>query len=54
MLHLDLERRAKVSEMVDHDWIDGIIVQGGIDVVRKREQEEEARGKVTEEAKGRG
>lgn len=42
MLQLHPERRAKAFELVHHAWLDGITVQGEIDVIRQAEEEEEA------------
>ncbi|KAF9229021.1 kinase-like protein [Gyrodon lividus] len=43
MLRLYLERRAKAAELVHHQWLEGIVVQGEIDVIRRAEEEEAAR-----------
>ncbi|KLO19720.1 kinase-like protein [Schizopora paradoxa] len=40
MLRLHPEKRAKASELVHHTWLDGIIVQGEIDLIRRAEEEE--------------
>lgn len=49
MLQLHPERRAKAFELVHHTWLDGITVQGEIDIVRRAEEEEAARRKSTEQ-----
>ncbi len=41
MLRLNPEKRAKAGEMVHHRWLDDVVVQGEIDVLRKMEQDEE-------------
>jgi len=43
MLRLHPDKRAKASELVHHVWLDGIVVQGEIDVIRRAEEEERAR-----------
>ncbi|KAG8217110.1 kinase-like protein [Butyriboletus roseoflavus] len=43
MLRLFPDRRAKASELVHHQWLDGIVVQGEVDIIRRAEEEEAAR-----------
>ncbi|KAH0830135.1 kinase-like protein [Lanmaoa asiatica] len=43
MLRLFPDRRAKASELVHHLWLDGIVVQGEIDIIRRAEEEEASR-----------
>ncbi|TEB28286.1 kinase-like protein [Coprinellus micaceus] len=43
MLRLHPDRRGKASELVHHNWLEGVVVQGEIDVVRRAEAEELAR-----------
>jgi len=43
MLRLYPDRRAKASELAHHQWLEGTVVQGEIDVVRRAEEEEAAR-----------
>ncbi|KXN87052.1 Protein kinase dsk1 [Leucoagaricus sp. SymC.cos] len=38
MLRLHPDRRAKASDLVHHTWLDGIVVQGEIDVIRRAEE----------------
>ena len=38
MLQLYPERRAPASELVKHPWLDGIVVQGEVDVLRRLEE----------------
>jgi len=38
MLRLHPDRRAKASDLVHHVWLEGIVVQGEIDVVRRAER----------------
>jgi len=45
MLRLHPDRRAKASELIHHNLLDGIVVQGEIDVIRRMEQEEAERRK---------
>lgn len=40
MLRLHPDKRAKASELVHHAWLEGIIVQGEIDLIRRAEEEE--------------
>lgn len=40
MLRLHPEKRAKAGEMVHHTWLEGIVVQGEVDVIRRAEEEE--------------
>lgn len=41
MLRLHPDKRAKASELVHHSWLDGVAVQGEIDVIRRAEAEEQ-------------
>jgi len=43
MLRLNPEKRAGASELVHHRWLDGTVVQGDIDVIRRAEEEEARR-----------
>ena len=43
MLRLIPEKRAKASELIHHAWLDGVVVQGEIDVIRRAEEEEARR-----------
>lgn len=38
MLQLYPERRAAASELVKHSWLDGVVVQGEVDVLRRLEE----------------
>lgn len=40
MLRLHPEKRAKASELVHHAWLDSIVVQGELDVIREAEAED--------------
>jgi serine/threonine-protein kinase SRPK3 len=40
MLRLHPDKRAKASELIHHNWLDGIVVQGEVDVIRRAEEEE--------------
>lgn len=46
MLRLHPDKRAKATDLIHHNWMDGILVQGEIDVIRRAE-EDEARRKET-------
>ncbi|KAL6308528.1 kinase-like protein [Sparassis latifolia] len=39
MLRLHPDKRAPASELVHHKWLDGVVVQGEIDVMRRAEDE---------------
>lgn len=43
MLRLHPEKRAKASELIHHAWLDGVVVQGEIDVIRRAEDDEARR-----------
>jgi serine/threonine-protein kinase SRPK3 len=51
MLRLHPNKHAKASDLVHHNWLDGVLVQGEIDIIRRAEQEE-ARRKQREAAGG--
>ncbi|KAF8199963.1 kinase-like domain-containing protein [Mycena galopus ATCC 62051] len=38
MLRLNSDKRAKASDLVHHNWLDGVVVQGEVDVIRRAEQ----------------
>ena len=40
MLRLHPDKRAKASDLVHHNWLEGVIVQGEIDVFRRLEMNE--------------
>ncbi|KAH6899143.1 CMGC/SRPK protein kinase [Coprinopsis sp. MPI-PUGE-AT-0042] len=40
MLRLHPDRRAKASDLIHHNWLDGVVVQGEVDVIRRVEAEE--------------
>ena len=40
MLRLHPDRRAKASELIHHNWMDGVLVQGEVDVIRRAEEDE--------------
>jgi len=40
MLRMHPDKRAKAGELVHHTWLEGIAVQGEIDVIRRAEREE--------------
>ncbi|KAM5533702.1 hypothetical protein V8D89_012669 [Ganoderma adspersum] len=43
MLRLNPDKRAKASELIHHAWLDGVVVQGEIDTIRRAEDEEARR-----------
>lgn len=43
MLRLHPDKRAKAAELIHHNWLDGVVVQGEIDVIRRAEMEENER-----------
>lgn len=51
MLRLHPDKRAKAGDLFHHNWVDGVVVQGEIDVIRRAE-EDEARRKQQEAAGG--
>ncbi|KAF9557569.1 kinase-like protein [Agrocybe pediades] len=53
MLRLHPDKRAKASELMHHVWLDGIVVQGEIDVIRRMEMDEAQKRKVLEDKKRR-
>lgn len=52
MLRLHPDKRAPASELVHHKWIESVVVQGEIDVMRR--QEDERRRKQVEGSKSAG
>lgn len=48
MLHLHPEKRASAEDMLRHEWLRGVIVQGEIDVHLANEAKEEARLRIEE------
>ncbi|KAI0365149.1 kinase-like protein [Pilatotrama ljubarskyi] len=53
MLRLHPDKRAKASELIHHAWLDGIVVQGEIDVIRRAEEEEARRKRQAQESAGK-
>jgi len=43
MARLNPEKRAGAGELVHHRWLDGIVVQGEVDVILRAEEEEARR-----------
>ncbi|KAF8555448.1 kinase-like protein [Imleria badia] len=43
MLRLFPDRRAKASDLIHHQWLEGIVVQGEIDIIRRAEEDEATR-----------
>ncbi|KAJ8588952.1 kinase-like protein [Rhizopogon salebrosus TDB-379] len=50
MLNLHPERRARACELVHHTWLEGVTVQGEIDVIRRAEEEDAARRKSSQQS----
>ena len=50
MLRLNPDKRAKASELIHHAWLDGIVVQGEIDIIRRAEEEETRKKRAAQEA----
>ncbi|KDE09377.1 CMGC/SRPK protein kinase [Microbotryum lychnidis-dioicae p1A1 Lamole] len=46
MLNLNPDKRASAQEMLGHEWLQGVIVQGEIDVHLAQEAKEEERAKI--------
>jgi serine/threonine-protein kinase SRPK3 len=46
MLRLHPDKRGKAADLVHHNWLDGIVVQGEIDVIRRAEEMEKSRKNV--------
>jgi len=53
MMRLQPDKRATAKEMVNHRWLDGVLVQGEIDQILAAE-ENERRTKERERERGRG
>ncbi|PPQ84556.1 hypothetical protein CVT25_007638 [Psilocybe cyanescens] len=49
MLRLHPDKRAKASELRHHNWLEGVVVQGEIDVIRRMEADEALRRKALQE-----
>jgi serine/threonine-protein kinase SRPK3 len=47
MLRLSPEKRAGAGELVHHRWLDGVVVQGEVDVIRRAEDDEARRRTTT-------
>lgn len=45
MLRLLPDKRAKASDLVHHNWLEGVLVQGEIDVIRRAEMDDEEASK---------
>lgn len=46
MLRLHPDKRGKAADLVHHNWLDGIVVQGEIDVIRRAEEIEKSRKNI--------
>ncbi|KAF8682773.1 CMGC SRPK protein kinase [Rhizoctonia solani] len=43
MMHLNPDKRARAIDMVNHPWLDGIVVQGELDVIKAERDRERGR-----------
>lgn len=43
MLRLHPDKRAKASDLVHHNWLDSVVVQGEVDVIRRAEEMDKSR-----------
>ncbi|KAF9474361.1 kinase-like protein [Pholiota conissans] len=51
MLRLHPDKRAKAGDLTHHNWLEGVVVQGEIDVIRRAEAEESLAKKRVAEAR---
>ncbi|KAF8162572.1 kinase-like domain-containing protein [Crassisporium funariophilum] len=51
MLRLHPDKRAKATDLIHHNWLEGVVVQGEIDVIRRAEQDEAEKRKILEAAR---
>ncbi|KAI0072575.1 kinase-like protein [Panus rudis PR-1116 ss-1] len=54
MLRLNPEKRAKASELIHHKWLEGVVVQGEVEALRKIEEEERRRKELMASLSGGG
>lgn len=54
MLRLHPDKRAKAHELVHHKWLEGIVVQGEVDLIRRAEEEELLRREAERQSNGSG
>ncbi|KAI9436169.1 kinase-like protein [Lactarius indigo] len=54
MLRLSPEKRAGAGELVHHRWLDGVVVQGEVDVIRRAEDDEARKRTTTSASPGPG
>ena len=52
MVRLNPEKRAGAGELVHHRWLDGTVVQGEVDVIRRAEEEEARRRQPSSSGSG--
>jgi serine/threonine-protein kinase SRPK3 len=50
MLRLQADKRASARELAAHAWLDGVVVQGEIDVIRRAEETDAQRKQDAERA----
>ncbi|KAK0445352.1 kinase-like protein [Armillaria solidipes] len=48
MLRLHPEKRAKAGDLIYHNWLEGVVVQGERDVIRRAEEEEREKKEKTD------
>ncbi|TFK31114.1 kinase-like domain-containing protein, partial [Crucibulum laeve] len=53
MLRLHPDKRAQARELVHHNWLDSIVVQGEIDIIRRAEEADAAKKAESEKGKKR-
>ncbi|CAL1703060.1 unnamed protein product [Somion occarium] len=52
MLRLNPEKRAKAGDLIHHKWLEGIVVQGEIDIIRRAEDEDRKRKALLADKQG--
>ncbi|KAF8148716.1 hypothetical protein B0H34DRAFT_802918 [Crassisporium funariophilum] len=51
MLRLHSDKRAKATDLIHHNWLESVVVQGEINVIRRAEQGEAEKRKILEAAR---
>lgn len=54
MLRLHPDKRAKASELIHHAWLEGVVVQGELDLIKEAEEREAERKHRESEANTTG
>lgn len=52
MLHLSPDKRAKAGDLVTHSWLEGIVVQGEFDTIKRIDEEESRRRRLLHTSTG--